>query len=132
MLVEGRHFLSTVRLSGWAKALATISDQGRLRRHAAGLHAGLADAARGRRLSGWFSRACWTWRPRDIELVEATPPAGPLNLCITVFGEVPVGQALRRDSARAANRLWVNNPHDGGIGDARLALEGVPWGSAAA
>ncbi|MBP6903337.1 MAG: thiamine-phosphate kinase, partial [Burkholderiaceae bacterium] len=48
---------------------------------------------------------------------------GPLNLCITVFGELPPGQALRRDGARPGDGLWVSHPLGGGIGDARLALE---------
>jgi thiamine-monophosphate kinase len=45
--------------------------------------------------------------------------AGPLNLCITVFGQVPPGQALLRSGARAGDQLWVS----GQLGDARLALE---------
>jgi len=44
--------------------------------------------------------------------------AGPLNLCITVFGQVPAGQALRRDGARVGDDVWVS----GTLGDARLAL----------
>jgi thiamine-monophosphate kinase len=43
-----------------------------------------------------------------------------LNICLTVFGEVPTGQALLRAGARAGDRLWVS----GRLGDARLALEG--------
>jgi len=58
-----------------------------------------------------------------IELVGGDTTAGPLNLCITVLGEVPPGQALRRDGARAGDALWVSHPLGGGIGDARLALE---------
>jgi len=58
-----------------------------------------------------------------IELVGGDTTAGPLNLCITVFGEVPPGHALRRDGARAGDTLWVSHPLDGGLGDARLALE---------
>ena len=40
---------------------------------------------------------------QGIELVGGDTTAGPLNLCITVFGEVPPGQALRRDGARAGD-----------------------------
>ena len=44
---------------------------------------------------------------------------GPLNLCITVFGEAPPGQALLRSGARVGDDIWVS----GQLGDARLALE---------
>jgi thiamine-monophosphate kinase len=48
---------------------------------------------------------------------------GPLNICITVFGEVPVvngrSQALLRSGAQAGDDLYVS----GTVGDARLALE---------
>ena len=54
-----------------------------------------------------------------IELVGGDTTAGPLNICVTVFGQVPTGQALLRSGARAADELWVS----GTLGDARLALE---------
>ena len=38
-------------------------------------------------------------------LVGGDTTAGPLNICITVFGEVPAGQALLRSGARAGDEL---------------------------
>ena len=55
----------------------------------------------------------------DCELVGGDTTRGPLNLCISVFGEVPAGQALLRSGARAGDDLYVS----GTLGDARLALE---------
>src|SRR5690606_17196482 len=55
----------------------------------------------------------------DCELVGGHTPQGPLNICITAFGEVPAGQALLRSGARAGDDIWVS----GTTGDARLALE---------
>lgn len=55
------------------------------------------------------------------ELVGGDTTGGPLNICITVFGEVPPGQALLRSGARAGDDLWVS----GTLGDARLALEAL-------
>jgi thiamine-monophosphate kinase len=126
MLVEGRHFLPTVspRRLGHKALAVNLSDlaacgarpvaytlalalprvdEAFLAGLAEGLHA-LADA-------------------HGIELVGGDTTAGPLNLCITAFGEVPAGCALRRDGARAGDTLWVSHPSGGGIGDARLALE---------
>jgi thiamine-monophosphate kinase len=53
------------------------------------------------------------------ELLGGDTTRGPLNICITVFGEVPAGQALLRSGARAGDDLYVS----GTLGDARLALE---------
>ena len=52
------------------------------------------------------------------ELIGGDTTKGPLTISITVFGEVPPQQALRRDAARAGDDLWVS----GTLGDARLAL----------
>ncbi len=54
----------------------------------------------------------------DCELIGGDTTKGPLNICITVFGRVPIGQALRRDAALVGDDIWVS----GSLGDARLAL----------
>ena len=54
-------------------------------------------------------------------LVGGDTTQGPLNLCITVLGEVPPGQALLRSSAQPGDDLFVS----GTLGDARLALEAL-------
>jgi thiamine-monophosphate kinase len=123
MLVEGRHFVSTVapRRLGHKALAVNLSDLAAcgakplaytlafalpradaawLGELAAGLHA-LADE-------------------HAIELVGGDTTAGPLNLCITVFGEVPAGQALLRSGAAPGDDLWVSGRR---LGDARLALE---------
>jgi thiamine-monophosphate kinase len=53
-----------------------------------------------------------------IELVGGDTTRGTLTLSITVIGEVPPGQALRRDGAQAGDDVWVS----GTIGSAALAL----------
>jgi thiamine-monophosphate kinase len=55
------------------------------------------------------------------ELVGGDTTRGPLNLCLTVFGEVPTGQALLRSGARPGDDLYVS----GTLGDARLALQAM-------
>jgi len=53
-----------------------------------------------------------------IELVGGDTTRGPLTISITVIGEVPPKQALRRDGAQAGDDVWVS----GTIGSAALAL----------
>jgi thiamine-monophosphate kinase len=53
-----------------------------------------------------------------IELVGGDTTRGTLTISITVMGEVPPGQALRREGAQAGDDIWVS----GVIGSAALAL----------
>jgi thiamine-monophosphate kinase len=55
------------------------------------------------------------------ELIGGDTTRGPLNICITVFGEVPRGQALLRSGAQADDDIYVS----GTLGDASLALAQV-------
>jgi thiamine-monophosphate kinase len=52
------------------------------------------------------------------ELIGGDTTQGPLNICITVFGEVPNGRALLRSGAQAGDDVYVS----GTLGDASLAL----------
>ena len=107
MLVEGRHFLSTVRAraAGPQGAGGQPERPGRLWRRAAGLHAGAGAAARRRGFLAGFAQGLFALADaHGIELVGGDTTAGPLNICITVFGEVPAGQALLRSGARAGRR----------------------------
>ena len=65
------------------------------------------------------------------ELIGGDTTQGPLNICITVFGEVPAGpallhkrpttQALLRGGAQAGDDIYVS----GTLGDACLALQAL-------
>ena len=57
------------------------------------------------------------------ELIGGDTTQGPLNICITVFGEVPHGQALLRSGARAGDDIYVS----GSLGEASLALAQLLW-----
>jgi thiamine-monophosphate kinase len=52
-------------------------------------------------------------------LIGGDTTRGPLNICITVFGEVPEGNALLRSGARVGDDVYVS----GTLGDACLALQ---------
>ncbi len=53
-----------------------------------------------------------------VELIGGDTTRGPLNLCVTIIGEVPAPQALRRSGAQIGDEIWVS----GSLGDAALAL----------
>lgn len=66
-----------------------------------------------------FSRGFFDLADRfAVDLIGGDTTRGPLNLCVTIFGEVPRGQALRRDRARAGDDVWVS----GELGTAALGL----------
>ena len=122
MLVEGRHFLSTVDpFKLGHKALAVnLSD---LAACGAKPLAFTLALAMPRADAAWlepFSRGLLALADEHgCELVGGDTTRGPLNICVTVFGEVPAGQALLRSGAKAGDDLYVS----GTLGDARLALE---------
>lgn len=122
LLVEGRHFLSTVdpaRL-GHKSLAVNLSDLAASGAEPLAFTLSLslprADAA----FLEPFSRGLLALADaHGIELVGGDTTAGPLTIGITVIGEVPPGEALLRSGARAGDELWVS----GRLGDARLALE---------
>lgn len=122
MLVEGRHFLSTVAPERLAhKALAVnLSDLAACGAQPLAFTLALSMPRADEAFLAPFARGLFALADaHGIALVGGDTTAGPLNVCITVMGEVPAGQALRRNGARAGDRVWVS----GRLGDARLALE---------
>ncbi|MGQ2964594.1 thiamine-phosphate kinase [Methylophilus sp.] len=43
-----------------------------------------------------------------VSLIGGDTTRGPLNISINIFGEVPVGKAIRRDRAQAGDDIWVS------------------------
>lgn len=122
MLVEGRHFLSTVQPERLGhKALAVnLSDLAACGARPLAFTLALALPRVDEAFLAGFSRGLFALADaHGCELVGGDTTQGPLNICITVFGEVPPGQALLRSGARAGDDLYVS----GTVGDARLALE---------
>jgi len=53
-----------------------------------------------------------------VELVGGDTTRGPLNLCVTILGEIPAGQAITRAGAQAGDDVYLS----GELGDAALAV----------
>ena len=124
MLVEGRHFFADVDpFTLGHKALAVnLSDLAACGAQPLAFTLALALPRVDEAWLAPFSRGLLTLADaHGCELVGGDTTQGPLNICITVFGEVPQGQALLRSGAQAGDDVYVS----GTLGDARLALEAL-------
>ena len=122
MLVEGRHFLSTVDAArlGHKSLAVNLSDLAACGATPRGFTLALALPRVDEAWLAGFARGLWALADAQAcSLIGGDTTQGPLNICITVFGEAPPGQALLRGGARVGDEIWVS----GRLGDARLALE---------
>ena len=121
MLVSGTHFLPDADpfLLGHKTLAVNLSDlaaMGALPRWAT-LSLSLPEANESwlqKFSDGFFMLAA----QHGVELIGGDTTRGPLNLCVTIMGEVPKGKALRRSGAQPGDDIWVS----GRLGDAALAL----------
>lgn len=122
MLVEGRHFLSTVNPKhlGHKSLAVNLSD---LAACGATPQAFLLSLSLPRADEAWlagFSLGLLQLADQHgCELIGGDTTQGPLNIAVTVIGDVPKGQSILRSGAQAGDDLYVS----GHLGDARLALE---------
>ena len=124
MLVEGRHFFADVDPEALGhKALAVnLSDLAACGAKPLAFTLALSLPRVDEAWLAGFSRGLLALADaHGCELVGGDTTQGPLNICITVFGEVPTGQALLRSGARPGDDIYVS----GTLGDARLALEAL-------
>jgi len=126
MLLEGRHFLSTVdpRKLGHKALAVNLSDLAACGAKPLAFTLALALPRVDEAWLAAFSDGLLALADaHDCELIGGDTTQGPLNICITIFGEVPVlegkSQALLRSGAKPGDDLYVS----GTLGDARLALE---------
>jgi thiamine-monophosphate kinase len=122
MLVEGRHFFADVDPSALGhKSLAVnLSDLAACGARPLAFSLALALPRVDETWLEGFSRGLFALADgHACELLGGDTTRGPLTICITVYGEVPAGQALLRSGARSGDDLYVS----GTLGDARLALD---------
>jgi len=124
MLVEGRHFFADVNPEALGhKALAVnLSDLAACGARPLAFTLALAlPRVDEPWLAGFAHGLLRLADAHGCALVGGDTTRGPLNICITVFGEVPAGQALLRSGAQAGDEVWVS----GHLGDAHLALQAL-------
>lgn len=121
MLVAGRHFYlddppEAIGHKALAVNLSDLAAMGAQPRWA------LLALAIPKADEGWlaaFSQGFFALAQRHgVELIGGDTTCGPLNLCVTILGEVEAEQALTRAGARPGDDIWVS----GQLGAAALGL----------
>jgi thiamine-monophosphate kinase len=124
MLVSGRHFFADVdpRTLGHKALAVNLSDLAACGANPLAFTLALAlPEARAEWLEPFSQGLLALADAHGCELIGGDTTQGPLNICITVFGEVPTGVALLRSGARLGDDIYVS----GTLGDARLALDAL-------
>lgn len=124
MLVSGTHFLPDTNPEdlGWKTLAVNVSDMAAM---GAQPRWALLAAALPAATESWiekFARGFFACADEfGIDVVGGDTTRGPRNFCVTIFGEVPVGQALPRSGAREGDDIWVSGrPGRAALGLAHL------------
>lgn len=122
MLIAGRHFMpsdgpGTIGHKAMAVNLSDLAAMGAAPRYAL-LSIALPKADE-KFLRGFVGGFFGLAQKHNVEVIGGdTTRNGLLTINVTVIGEVPPGQALRRDAAQPGDDIWVS----GTLGDAAAAL----------
>jgi len=122
MLIAGRHFMpsdgpGTIGHKAMAVNLSDLAAMGAAPRYAL-LSIALPEADE-KFLQGFAGGFLGLAQKYGVEVIGGdTTRGGLLTISVTIIGEVPPGQALRRDAAQAGDDIWVS----GTLGDAAAAL----------
>lgn len=121
MLVEGRHFFpgtDPTRL-GHKSLAVNLSDLAAMGATPMGFTLSLAlPKANETWLAGFSGGLLALAEQYQCPLIGGDTTKGPLTISITILGQTPAGQALRRDAAQVGDDIWIT----GTPGDARLGL----------
>ncbi|MBU0751648.1 MAG: thiamine-phosphate kinase [Gammaproteobacteria bacterium] len=121
MLVAGTHFLPNTDAEdlGWKTLAVNVSDMAAM---GAQPRWALLAVALPAATESWiekFARGFFACADEfGIDVIGGDTTKGPRNFCVTIFGEVPTGQALLRSGARPGDDVWVS----GAPGRAALGL----------
>ena len=120
-LVEGTHFFPNANPEklGWKALAVNISDLAAMGADPRWATLALSlpevnEAWLSAFSTGFFDCA----RRFGVDLIGGDTTRGPLSISVTIIGEVPRGQALKRNAAQVNDDIWVSGP----LGDAALGL----------
>lgn len=122
MLVQGQHFFPDVSPSALGhKTLAVnLSDMAAMGATPCWAVLALALPQTDKNWISEFSDGFFRLaEEHGVSVIGGDTTCGPLTLSVTIFGETPRGQALRRDAAQAGDDIWVS----GSLGLPALAIQ---------
>ncbi|WP_159877196.1 thiamine-phosphate kinase [Aquitalea denitrificans] len=123
MLVQGRHFFSDVspQALGHKTLAVNLSDMAAMGARPRWAFLALALPQLDEAWARDFSRGLFALAEQyGVDLAGGDTTRGPLTLSITIMGETPQGQALRRDAAQPGDDVWVSG--ELGLGAIAVAL----------
>ncbi len=121
MLVAGTHFFHDADPYdiGWKALAVNVSDMAAMGAQPKWATLAIALSESNETWLREFSRGFFACADRfGVDLIGGDTTKGPLNISVTIMGEVPRDQALRRDGAKAGDDIWVS----GNLGSAAAGL----------
>ncbi len=121
MLVAGTHFLHDCApyAIGWKALAVNVSDMAAMGANAKWATLAIALPSVDEAWLAEFSRGFFACaKAFNIDLIGGDTTRGPLNISVTILGEVPIGAALQRSGAKIGDDIWVS----GQLGSAALGL----------
>jgi thiamine-monophosphate kinase len=121
MSVAGTHFFHDCAPYdiGWKALAVNVSDMAAMGAQAKWATLALALPEINEDWLAEFSRGFFACADEfNIDLIGGDTTKGPLNISVTIMGEVPAGEAIKRTGAQVGDDIWVS----GTLGDAALAL----------
>lgn len=121
MLVAGTHFFENCAAFdiGWKSLAVNISDMAAMGATPKWATLAIALPQENEDWLAEFSRGFFACADEfNVSLIGGDTTRGPLNISVQIMGEVPIGEALRRDGATHEDEIWVS----GTLGMAALGL----------
>lgn len=127
MLVAGTHFFADTdpEALGWKTLAVNASDLAAMGAEPRWAVLALSLPAADEAWIGALARGFFACADAfGIDLAGGDTTRGPLNLCVTIFGEIPAGSAVTRSGARPGDDIWVTgSPGRAALGLAHLRGE---------